>query len=200
MANVNAPAGLVPVEYQNGAPWTGGGRVYYIAADDTNPYSIGDVVKSSGDGDANGVAGVTLGTAGAAMRGVIVSMGGPAYGGVLGDVNNLNIIQIPATKTQAYYVLVVDDPNVIFEIQEIGTGTLLTSAAIGLNANFVYAAPATGVLVSGTQLDNTTEATDSSLNLKILGLSQRPGNAFGQYQKWLVLPNNHELRAGTTGV
>ena len=93
-----------------------------------------------------------------------------------------------------------DDPNIIFEVQEIGTGTFLTSAAIGLNCDLVAGVPATGVKYSGWQLDNSTEATTSTLNMKLLGLARRSDNAFGQYAKWLCLINNHLYRGGITGV
>lgn len=198
MANSNAPFGLAPVQYLTGNPWSGQARLYYIASTDTNAFFVGDPVASSGDGSADGVAGVTLGTAGSAIRGVIVSMGGLQDGGFLGDPTNLNSVSIPATKTKNYYVLVVDDPLVIFEVQE--TGTALTSADIGLNANFVNGTPATGVNVSATQLANSTKAITSTLNLKLLGLAQRTDNAFGTNAKWLVLINNHEYKAGTAGV
>lgn len=198
MANVNAPFGLTPVSYLNGSPWNGQARLYYIASTNTDAFFIGDPVKSSGDGSADGVAGVALGTAGTAIRGVIVSMGGLTNGGFLGDPDSLSTISIPATKTKNYYVLVVDDPSVIFACQE--DGTAMTSADIGLNANFVVGTPATGVKVSATEINNSTKATTSTLNLKLLGLVQTTDNAYGANADWLVLINAHELKAGTTGV
>jgi hypothetical protein len=197
MANANTPFGLAPVEYLGGAQWNGKARRYYIPSTDGNAFAIGDPVVLAGDADSNGVASITLATAGSAFLGCIVGMGGMAYGGPSVDPTNLNTTVIPATKTKAYYVLVADDPNIIFEVQEIGTGTALTSAAVGLNCNLVAAANS-GYL-SGWVLDNTTEASTSTLDVKLLGLKQVPGNAFGAYAKWLVLINNHVYRGGVTG-
>lgn len=198
MANTNAPFGLAPVEYLSGAKWNGQARRYYIPSSDTNAFAIGDPVVLAGDADSRGIASITLATAGSAFLGCIVGAGGLAYGGFSGDPTNLNTTVIPATKTKAYYVLVADDPNIIFEAQEIGTGTALTSAAVGLNVNMVAAANS-GYL-SGWVIDNTTEATTSTLDLKLLGLSQRnPNNTFGAYAVWNVLINNHVYRAGITG-
>lgn len=197
MANSNRPFGLSPVRHANGNPWTGGGRLYYVASTDNNALAIGDPVKSSGTGDSNGVAGVTLATAGTAMRGVIVGMGGTVYGAGYYDPANLNITVMPATKTKAYYVLVCDDPYVVFEVQEIGTGTALAAVDIGLNANLV--AGTNSGYVSGWLLTNTTQATTLALDVRLLGLAQRSNNAFGAYAKWLVQFNQHELRAGTSG-
>ena len=199
MANANTPFGLAPVEYLSGAPWNGQVRRYYIPSTDTNAYAIGDPVTLGGGADAKGVASVVLATPGSALVGAIVGAGGLAYGGFSGDPTNLNTTVIPATKTKAYYVLVADDPNIIFEVQEIGTGTALAAADVGLNANLV-AGTNSGYL-SGWLLDNTTEATTVGLDVKLLGLSQSvTPNDFGAYAKWRVLINNHHYRVGHVGV
>jgi hypothetical protein len=198
MANANTPFGLAPVEYLSGSPWNGQCRRYYIPSTDGNAFAIGDVVVLAGDADAKGIASITLATPGSAVLGVIVGMGGEKYGGPSVDPSNLNTTIIPATKTKAYYVLVADDPNIIFEVQEIGTGTTLTSAAVGLNANLV--AGTNNGYLSGWLLTNSTEATTATLDVKLLGLSQRvPDNTFGAYAKWNVLLNNHVYRAGADG-
>jgi hypothetical protein len=201
MPNANRPSGLSPLTYLNGADWDGRGNMYYIAQADGNAFYVGDPVVLSGNGDpVRGIPGVTIATAGNPVTGVIVAIGVNPDGGPYIDPNNLGRVFAPATKTQAYYALVVDDPNVIFEIQEVGTGTQLDSAAIGLNADFVAGAPAAGVSVSGYQLNNVGEATSSALNLKLLGLVRRFDNVFGAYAKWRVMINNHTYRAGITGL
>ncbi len=199
MANSNTPFGLAPVEYLSGAPWNGQVRRYYIPSSDGNAFAIGDPVVIAGGADAKGIASVTLATPGSAILGPIVGMGGLQYGGPSVDPTNLNTTVIPATKAKDYYVLVADDPNIIFEVQEIGTGTALTAAEVGLNANLV-AATNSGYL-SGWVVTNTTEAGTATLDVKLLGLSQRnPNNAFGAYAKWNVLINNHVYRPGSTGL
>jgi hypothetical protein len=199
MANQNTPFGLSPVEYLSGAPWNGQVRRYYIPSSDGNAFAIGDPVVIAGGADAKGIASVTLATPGSAILGPIVGMGGLQYGGPSVDPTNLNTTVIPATKTKAYYVLVADDPNIIFEVQEIGTGTAFTAAEVGLNANLV-AATNSGYL-SGWVVTNTTEAGTATLDVKLLGLSQRdPNNTFGAYAKWNVLINNHVYRPGSTGL
>jgi len=199
MPNPNAPFGLSPVEYLNGSKWNGQVRRYYIPSSDGNAFAIGDPVVIAGGADARGIASVTLATPGSAMLGPIVGMGGLLYGGFSGDPTNLNTTVIPATKTKGYYVLVADDPNIIFEAQEIGTGTALTAAEVGLNVNMVAAANS-GYLSSWV-LTNTTEAATATLDCKLLGLSQRnPNNAFGAYAVWNVLINNHCYRPGSAGL
>lgn len=200
MANVNAPMGLSPVQYLNGSPYNGQARLYFISSGDGNAFAIGDPVASSGSGDDNGVAGVTLATAGTGnpIRGVIVSMGGLVRGGPMVDPTNLNTTIIPATKTKNYYVLVADDPHIIFEVQEDNAGTAFTKSEIGLNANLK--AGTNNGFVSSWVVDNAGETTTATLQVRLLGLVQRPDNAFGIAAKWLVKINNHELMAGTVGL
>lgn len=201
MANQNAPSGLAPVQYLNGATWNGGGRVYCIPdTDDTNIFAMGDPVVLAGGADANGVPTITLATAGITnpVLGCIVSgAGAQAYAGAYGVPAESPIV-IPATKSRNYYVLVCDDPNVIFEIQEVGTGTQLTAAAVGLNAPLLSGT--NNGYISGWQLDNVGEVTTATEQLKLLGLAQKQGNAFGAYAKWWVLINNHCYRIGQVGL
>ena len=199
MANVNRPSGLSPVKHLITGNYNGQANVYSIAAADTNGYAIGDPVASSGSSDANGVAGITLATAGTgnAVRGVIVGLGTSESG--IFNPNNLNSTVRPAAaQSSVWYALVVDDPNVIFEIQEVGTVTALTAAAVGSNANLL--AGSNNGYQSGWLLNNSGVTTTNTLQLRLLGLSRRSDNAFGYYAKWLVKINNHELAAGTAGV
>jgi hypothetical protein len=206
MPNINAPAGLAPVMYRNGAKWNGQARLYAIAAADINAIYVGDPVKVTGAADANGVQVVTLATAGAIMRGVVVSVGVALpygyQGGPMINPNDLTKTNRPSgAQSQVYFAMVVDDPNVIFEIQEAYTATPTTNAQMAKNANFVYAAPATGVYWSGVTLDQSTLAVTATLNLKILGAVQRLDNTpYTTYQRLLVSINNHDFNAGIVGL
>lgn len=199
MANVNKPSGLSPVRYLNGAPWNQQVTTYCIPSTDNNAYAVGDPLVLAGSADTNGVATVTLATAGAtnSVLGALVSgAGGVSYGSDFGIPQESPIV-IPAVKTRNYYVGVADDPNIIFEIQEIGTGTVFTAPEVGLNADLV-----SGVnngYVSGWMVNNAGEGAGATLQLKLLGLAQRQDNAFGQYAKWLVLINLHCYRIGQVG-
>lgn len=200
MANANKPSGLSPVQYLNGAPWNGQARMYCIPdSDDTNAFAIGDPVVLAGSADTNGVPTITLATAGTgnSVLGAIVSgAGAMTYGSSPGIPADSPIV-IPATKSRNYYVMVADDPNIIFEIQEIGTGTYLTAAEVGLNANLVSGT--NNGYLSGWMLNDSGETTTATLQLKLLMLAQRSDNAFGQYAKWWVLINNHCYRIGQVG-
>lgn len=197
MANANRPSGLSPVKHLITGNFNGQGNIYQIAAADTNGYAIGDPVASSGSADTNGVPGITIGVAGSALRGVILGLG-TSEGGIFNPLNLNSTVRPAAAQATDWYAIVADDPNIIFEVQEIGTGTYLTAASVGLNANLI--AGANNGFQSGWLLNNVGAATTSTLNVRLLGLSRRIDNAFGQYAKWLVKINNHELSAGTAGV
>ena len=200
MANADRPSGLSPVQYLNGSPWNGGGRVYCIPdSDDTNAYAVGDPVVLAGGADTNGVPTITLATAGItnSILGSIVSPAGAlSYGSSYGVPADTPVV-IPATKSRNYYVLVADDPNIIFEVQEVSGGTALTAAAVGLNAPLVSGT--NNGYISGWEVNNAGEVTTATEQVKLLGLAQRSDNAFGEHAKWLVLINLHCYRIGQVG-
>jgi hypothetical protein len=212
MANQNKVSGLTPVKYLGGADWDGKGNIYHIDSGDTNAYYQGDPVAVKAGtatiaGEDVGLQTLTVGAVGGPNVGVILAVGTNPRGGPYINPNDLTKTFAPGTKTVPYYALVADDPNIIFEIQEQGGGSLLTVAATSKNANFALAAPATGVAVSGAFLNNATApATTVSFNLRLLGLSQKidPSsglyNTYGLYAKWYCLLQNHFYRAAVLGV
>lgn len=202
MPNINAPAGLVPVSNKLGQQWAGQATTFYIPSTDTNAYAIGDPVALAGSADAAGVASVTLATAGGAnlVLGAIVGMGGRAFGGAIGvnPTGNQDTTIIPANKTVGYYVMVVDDPYAIFQIQEDATQTALAATDVGNNISLK--AGVNNGFISTWVIDQSTKATTSTLQMKLLGLAPIPGNNLGTAAVWNCMINNHFFKAGTTGV
>lgn len=197
MANANRPSGFIPVQYLNGSAWNGQGRIYSIDPAYATALYIGDPVKSSGSADANGVPGVVLGSATGALRGVIAGLGTNET--ALVNPANVDATYRPAAaQAKTWYALVVDDPNVLFEIQEKANTLQLAAADIGMNT-----VPVVGTgngFVSGWQLAAATDATPAvtaTLQLRLMGLVRRQQNAFGAYAKHLVKINVHELGTGT---
>lgn len=200
MANANQPSGLSPVKHLTGAPFNGQGNIYQIAAADTHGFAIGDPVISSGSGDANGIAGVTLAAATGPIRGVILGLGTSPNG--IFNPNNLNSTVRPAAaQATDWYAIVADSPDLLFEVQEHTNGTQLAATEIGLN-QVLYLGTNNGYS-SGWQLASVTDATPATtatLQVRLMGLVQRAGNTFGGNAKWLVKINAHELSAGTAGL
>ena len=198
MANANKPSGLSPVQYLNGAPWNGQARLYSVAYNYGTAIYIGDPVILSGTSDTNGVAGVTLATAGDAnpVVGAVVGVG--RYESLIANPNNLNVTYYPAGgdgTNSPWYVMVADDPNIIFEAQDIGTSTQLAATDIGLNIN-LKSGTGNG-FISGWGIDNGSKGTTATYQCKLMGLVRTSDNAFGQYAKFLVKINNHYYGTGT---
>jgi Uncharacterized conserved protein len=197
MANADRPTGLSPVGHISGSPYNGQAREYCILAANTNGFAIGDAVISAGGADGNGVPTITVAATTGPLRGVIVGLSSKRGAGAnLG--NRDSTVRPAAAQSTDWYAMVVDDPGVIYEIQEVSGGTALTEAAVGLNAPLVLGA--NNGFLSGYEVNNAGEVTTSSVQLRLLGLAQRADNAFGEHAKWLVLINAHELRAGSDGV
>ena len=206
MANANRPSGFSPTLYLGGSAWDGKSRLYSIAAAYGTALYIGDPVISSGTSDAFGIPGIARGATTGALRGVIIGLydSGSANavpGGVsVGNINSPNLVYRPASHANVWYAAVVDDPNVIFEIQEETNTQQLAAADIGMNTIGVTGT-GNGYL-SGWQLASYTGGTPAAtatLQLRLMGLVQKPGgtNVFGAYAKHLVKINVHELGTGT---
>lgn len=192
MANVDAPAGLKPVRYLSGAPYNGAFTAYATAAGDATAIFIGDPVKLSGTSqDIDGVtyADVDQAATGDVMLGVVVGV----------KPVTADSLKYRAASTQRI-VYVADDPNLVYEIQEVSGGIALTTAAIGLNANYVVGSGSTTTGMSGVELNNATEATTNTLDLQIVGIVNRADNAVGEHAKWLVRNNRPQFSNQIAGI
>lgn len=201
MANSISPRGFVPSRYKNGSPFNMAVNMYYVPSTDGTQLSPGDAVKSAAGGDSNGIPAVTKAANTDAIRGVLVGvlLGSPNAASNLGSNLDMTVQNIPATKARDYYVLVVDDPNVLFELQDDGASAL-TAAACNKNASFTVANPTAPQQNSASALATASVDVTNTLPLKLFGLVQAPNNSLDKYAKWLVMFNKHELQGGTAGV
>lgn len=195
--NTNAPKGLQPVRKLDGSAWSSSLNKYQIVTTYATALYNGDPV--------------TVGTSGYLEVGVA---GSP----IVGVFQGVKYIDSSGTaKFQAYWpgnpgvltgstvdALVIDDPNVVFTIQETNAagaaGTPLALADRGLNANFLYTAGSSATGQSAVSLNNESEADTATLNLKIIDLDPTPGNAVGSFANWLVTINNHLYKGGVLGI
>jgi len=190
MANVNIATGFKPVREAGSGVHNGGLNMYYHPASDGTALYVGDPVVKSGSADANGIAGCIRASASAAITGVV-------QGFVPDGVTD--IAGYGAAST-AYYVLVDDDPDTLFEIQEDAVGGALAAADIGLNADIIAAAGNAYTKRSGFMLDTSTKNTTATLPLKIVGLTPRPNNELSANSKVLVKINNHTEAQASAGL
>lgn len=193
----NAPNGLIPVKKLDGSAWTGATNPYQIANTYATALFRGDPVTRLADGT------IGVGVAGSAVLGVFW---GVKYTDSTGTVKFMNYWPgNPGVLTgSTVEALIIDDPDTVFSVQETsGTGTAGTPLALadrGLNADFLYTAGSTATGQSAVSLNNATEATTATLNLKIIDLDPTPGNTVGNFANWLVTINNHLYNGGVAGV
>lgn len=194
MANSDTPFGFKPVKHLMGAPWNGKVNTYYVPATDSTAMFKGDAVKSGGSADASGkFPTVTQAAAGDAIRGVVVGFGDNPY--VMTHPDTPNRDYRPAST--AMYVFVVDDPFVVFEIQEDSVGDALAVTAVGLSTNIVVGSGSTSTGKSAMELDSSDTGTDTTGQCKILRVVDREDNALGDHCKWEVTIIEHEMLSAT---
>ena len=188
-------AGFKPVRYRDGSPYNGAAqRCSYVTAADLY---VGDVVASSGTADAAGVIGVSLAGETAAVYGVVVG-----FEPIVSDLSSNYITSAQATSTTTpTFVLVATDKNIIYHCKEDGTGGFLTADEVGENTNSTAGTPVTAYGASGHVLDSSDQNTTATLQFKLLGLAQTPGNDYGTTSTvWEVAINQSEAHGlGTLG-
>lgn len=173
MANADRAKGATPVRHMNGS-----------TAIPINPYDVdssngtaiflGDFVAREADGN----------IAPAAAAGVIL---GVAVG-VADDYGDLTRRYLAASTAGTVYV--VDDPEIIFEVQEDDGGTALTAAAQGANVEIVAGAGSTTTGISAHELDQDS-VTAATAQLRLLRPVPRENNTYGDNCDWEIKINEH---------
>jgi hypothetical protein len=194
MANADAAFGLRPIRYASGAPYNGAANKYYIPSTDTDSAAyIGSLVKLTGGADSFGVPTVTANVAANdAVVGVVV--------GVVPVTHDSLIYRANSTER---YVLVADDPNLLFEVQEDSAGGALAATAAGATCQLTgFTSGSTFTGLSAIEIDSSelSETSDTDDDVRIIRLSTREGNEVGTNAVWEVRLNNHQMVNAGVGV
>jgi hypothetical protein len=177
--------------HRNGAPYNGAFRTYSVAAGYGTALQLGDAV-------------ILAGTSQTINGRVLSDVERCATGGVTCGV----IVGVkPASQDSANYRLAstlrelyVAAPDLVYEIQEGSTGTALTANDAGLNVDYVVAAGSAITGLSGTMINNATEATTNTLDLHLLTPVARENNEIGYSCKWLVHFNRSQFANQVAGI
>lgn len=210
----NSPQGLLPSQYLSGAIWNGQTTDYQIPSGYGTALFRGDPVSFANTGT------ITVGTIGGPIVGVFwgvkfLDATGTAQFQNYWPANQVTFGAMPA------FALIVDDPNVLFDVQVASAagGTVaapsLVQAEMFQNANFGVAVtsynaiagvtpapnPGVGSTASGKSayfLDSNSIANTATLNLKLIRFTQITGNVAGVvFNNALVKINNHYYNSGT---
>lgn len=193
MANVNAPFGLRPIGTVGGAH-PGHLEVFTTPAGDGTAIYIGDPVTKTGNGTAQTINGVTypdcvIAATTDIIDGVVVA--------ILADTEASLPYRAASTARR---LLVCTDPNMLYEVQEGTSGTALTANDVGNNISLSIVAGSTVTGLSGTIINNATEATSNTLVCKLVRPVNRPNLSFGYSNRWVVRINRHRLVDQLIGV
>lgn len=176
-------------------------RSYYkLTTSTTIGVWVGQPMDLDGQGQATAI---SVGT------GITVLTVGPVLGFARDSRGQMGLPDAMSVLTQeAYlpantnaYVCIADDPNQEFIIQEMSSGTGLTTANIGNTTGFMVNRSTSGSTVTGSshwELDPNTASATTSGCLRIVGLADNMNsdgsyNAVGAYAKWRVRICNHRL-------
>jgi hypothetical protein len=224
MANANKINGFSPVGYLSGAPYTGAARMYAIpTADTTASYAVGDIVRSRGSSDTFGVPyAIKIPAAEASSfvaLGVIVGLRVVDPGASLQATPldlGVNWI-VSGTRTSVRYIMVADDPNLVFEAFVGSAGIINTSARKNFGiASYYSGADQTYAIDQNASVTTLTQSspysnivlanvnTTNTLPIQCLGLSQIVGNntitgtaSDSAYARVLCRFNTHEFGVST---
>lgn len=184
MPNVSR-TGFRPVKHITGAPYNGQCNIYEVAAGETIPVFVGDLVKLSDAAATSFYPTVEAPVAAAAATGdyvgVVVGVLNSKFDPVEGKMTSGSVsldtpVYRPASTKQ--FVLVADSPDLVFEGQ---ADEAVAIASIGLNCGVVEgngsaSLGSTTTGVSGMQLDGSSVNTTSTLPIQIVGAVNRVDN------------------------
>lgn len=206
MANPDIPRGLLPYAHYDGSVWNGSANLYYVPAGYGTALFIGDPVDIiAASNDAVGTPAVRLATVGSPIVGTVVGIA-PGPGGIT-SIPVLQNMPIYHPANTAQYILVADDPTLLFMVQDNAAAQAVApNLWPGQNANLVAAAGSTVTGYSGWELAANTVADTNTLDVKILRALNQPDNTVGTVAntnmnaKWLVKLNNYRYDYQTAGV
>ena len=194
MANTDQPHGLTPIGTLSGGDFTAKLRRITFAVGDAAVARVGDLVKLTGTVDATGkIPVVAVSGAGDASIGVLASLDIDAS-----DESSLMTPLTRATLTartgQIYY-----GQDVLYRMQEDSVGNAIEITEAGFNCNIIATA-GSDVTGSGMELDSTSAANTSSLNMRLHHVWDSPDNVLGTNAEWVVSINASQEALNQTGI
>ena len=201
MANIDRPNGFKPVRYMNGAPYNGAHNEYLKVVGLNEAMFIGDIVTLAGSAgtaalevrgvSVEGMPTIQLGAVSTDVLGVIV--------GFKPNADALSTNHSPALT--AAIVMVADDPDLVFEIQEDSDSVSFGAVDVGRNVDSIaYAAGNTTTGQSILELDSSVTSVTTTAMCQLLRLVPRPGNNIGTNARWEVRFVEHVYRANDPSV
>jgi hypothetical protein len=214
MANSSHPFGFRPSRYLDGSPWSGKSQAYAFSASQANNCYIGDVVAFDATNRSTALTDPYLPGIPLILPKVAAMTTAVFRGIVIGFVPQPEFNQTTTASlglryrvaSTARYGWVVEDPAVVFQVQETGN-SYTTAASNGLNqtADISYTAGSTVTGIAGVALDGTTFQTSAVMPWRAVRYSQNVDNFnftaadASTYARWDVIIANSDLANANKG-
>ena len=193
---VSAPYGLKPINRIDGLPYAGAFRQIPVAASFGTAIFFGDTVQI----DSTGYLILSTSTNAGTIVGVCV--GGQYVNSSGQTVQGQYIPASISTSSNLAYAYVVDDPNALFKVAVVSSGTTMSSAgrtAVGSNVALVLNAGSTTTGDSAYAVTLTGAGTTSTIPIRVIDVVPETATAADTYTELLVKINAHQYN-NTTGV
>lgn len=178
---VSKPYGLQPINLIGGQVYAGSTRLFRIAANYNTSIYYGDVVKLNSDGTIVKDTGTTTATPVGIFLGCTYT--NPS------TQQKLNYQSYTAnTNAQDIQAYVVDDPDVLFKVAAVSSGTSVafySSQQIGLNAALVQNNGSNTTGDSQVAIDGTSFATTASLPIRVVDIVPDTSNSANGYCEFI---------------
>ena len=193
MANSDIIYGLNAIGTLSGSDYHGKLRRVTFAAGDAVAAFQGDLVKLTGTVDATGkIPVVAQSAAGDASIGVIAS-----FIPIEGDEGALTTNHRAASTAQD--ALIYWGQDVLYTAQEDSDGNDIEITEAGFNIDVIVGSGSTVTGISGMELDSTSAANTSTLNMRLHRVHDMPNNALGTNAEWVVSINASQEALNQTG-
>ena len=213
MANTLRQLGLRPSRYLNDAPYNGQQQLYAFSASNASACYKGDLVTFDATYRTTALTDALPATPMVAP--VVAALTTTAFRGVVAgfvpqpEFNQTATASLGAmyrVASTARYVWIVDDPQVVYEAQEIASNSYTSATANATNkvADISYAA-GNAAGISGIGIDGSLVVTNAVKPLRVLRYTKKEGNFnFAaadtiSYAVMDVINNNPDLEVGGQG-
>ena len=185
---ISAPYGLKPVNLIGGQVFAGSTRLMEIASGYATNIFYGDLVKRVSDGTIE----KDIGTATATPNGIFLGVSFTnASTGQVQQQQYYPASQAIATGTKIFAV-VADDPDTLFQVVSCSSGTTVAGmgiSAIGNNIELIQNAGSTISGNSAVAINEGTQATTSSLPIRIIDVVRESATGADTFVEFIVKIN-----------
>lgn len=192
---VSAPYGLKPINLIGGQPYAGSTRMFKIASGYAANIFYGDVVKLV----TAGVIQKETGTTTVSGNGVVGVFVGCTYTDPSTKQPRFSQYWPTGTVASDAQAYVVDDPDALFKVATVSSGTTVAyygQALVGSNVALVQNSGSTNTGDSAVAIDGTSSAATASLPIRVVQPVPDTANSSGDFCEFIVKFNMPYINSG----